>query len=233
MENLKPKKSDECEFRKRDVFILINKISPKKDPQKLIKDLDRYVQVTLDAGANAASIISTRDIILDERVRMKCQFPLCEGYAACMNCPPNTGTVDEMRAKVKLYKYAIVFKTNYLSEQVVVPQEGDPKVPAMDRLQIGRIVSAVESTAFYDGYYFAAGFGAGSCHGRMCNNKPCQALQGLGCRFKARAYASMESVGMDVFGMAASLGWDIYPIGRSALAENIPHGTNLGLVLID
>lgn len=211
---------------------MINKIIPEKDQQTVEQDLKHYVQLALDSGANAARIITTQDIILDERVHMKCRFPLCEGYGACMNCPPHTGTVDEMRAKVKLYKYAIVFNVNYPSEQVVVPDDEKAKKFTIDRLQIGRILSRVESAAFYDGYYFATGFGAGSCKGRMCNFQPCQALQGQGCRYKSQAYASMEAVGMDVFGIAASLGWDIYPIGRSTRADMVPYGMNLGLVLI-
>lgn len=206
---------------------MIKKISMEQNPQSLEQDLKRYVQLALEHGASAATVIPAENIFLDERVQMKCRFPLCEVYGACMNCPPHTGTVDEMRARVKLFKFAVVFKVDFPSEQVISGKE-----PNEDRHKIGNILSRVESAAFYDGYYFATGFGAGSCRWRMCNNQPCQALLGQGCRHKARAYASMESVGMDVFRLAASLGWDIYPIGKSAQAEEIPHGIRLGLILI-
>jgi hypothetical protein len=43
----------------------------------------------------------------------------------------------------------------------------------------------------------------------------------------------MESVGMHCYRMAAEAGWDIYPIGSNCNPENVPHGTLLGLVLVD
>jgi hypothetical protein len=42
----------------------------------------------------------------------------------------------------------------------------------------------------------------------------------------------MEAVGMDAFTMAAKFGWEIYPVGKSTSAEEVPHGLLLGLVLI-
>jgi hypothetical protein len=42
----------------------------------------------------------------------------------------------------------------------------------------------------------------------------------------------MEAVGFDVFKMAAHVGWDIYPLGASALAEDITGGHIHGLVLV-
>jgi hypothetical protein len=42
----------------------------------------------------------------------------------------------------------------------------------------------------------------------------------------------MEAVGIDVYKMAAALGWDIYPIGSSAKPEDFPKGTLAGLVIV-
>jgi len=90
----------------------------------------------------------------------------------------------------------------------------------------------VESAAFYDGYYFATGFSSASCHFIWCRGLECQALAGKGCRYRARVYTSMEATGIDVFRLAASLGWEIYPIGMSATADMFPHGSRYGMVLI-
>jgi hypothetical protein len=43
----------------------------------------------------------------------------------------------------------------------------------------------------------------------------------------------MEAVGIDVFRLAASLGWDIYPIGKGATADMFPHASRCGLVLVE
>lgn len=44
--------------------------------------------------------------------------------------------------------------------------------------------------------------------------------------------ASMEAVGIDVYKMAAAIGWDIYPIGSNAKPEEISKGTLAGIVII-
>jgi hypothetical protein len=43
----------------------------------------------------------------------------------------------------------------------------------------------------------------------------------------------MEAVGIDVYKMVASAGWDIYPIGSDAVTEDIPHGTLAGIVIVE
>jgi predicted metal-binding protein len=86
---------------------------------------------------------------------------------------------------------------------------------------------------FYDGYYLAVGFGAGSCKHTLCSQQEsCAALEGKKCRFTLRARPSMEAVGIDVYKMAAEAGWEIYPIGSGAKAEDVPKGTLAGIVVV-
>lgn len=210
---------------------MIEKISLPHDPELLEQNLERYLKLALDAGITNAAIIPADQIVVDERVRMKCRFPLCTEYASCMNCPPNTGSVQEMRERLALYQYAIVLKLDVDPSRIVGKAARDDD-GVEDLRKLVKIINDVESAAFYDGYYFAAGFSSASCHFIWCRGLECQAIAGKGCRFNARAYASMESVGIDVFRLIASLGWDIYPIGMSATADACPHGSRCGLVLI-
>ena len=211
---------------------MIEKISIDKTPEQLKERLDSYLKLAYDSGISEAAIVPTDQIVIDERVRMKCRFPLCHEYGYCMNCPPNSGTLDEMRERLSLFKYAIVLKLNVASERVEgkTAIEGDG---VEDLRKLCKIISEVESAAFYDGYYFATGFSSASCHFIWCKGLECQALAGKGCRLQAKAYASMESVGIDVFRLIASLGWDIYPIGTKATADTYPQASRCGLVLID
>ena len=94
------------------------------------------------------------------------------------------------------------------------------------------IAAGIESLAFRDGYYLAAGFGCGSCRGSLCDGLYCQVLDSRRCRFPLRARPSMEAVGIDVFGLAANLGWKIYPIYRSVDPEAVPCANTVGLVFI-
>ena len=42
----------------------------------------------------------------------------------------------------------------------------------------------------------------------------------------------MEAVGIDVYNLASSSGWDIYPIGSNARPEDMPKGTLAGIVIV-
>jgi predicted metal-binding protein len=96
-----------------------------------------------------------------------------------------------------------------------------------------KIISKIEAEAFYDGYHLALGFGGGPCKPVLCRGIECSALvPGQPCRHPLRARASMEGVGMNAYTMAARVGWDVYPIGETTKASEVPHGVRLGLVLI-
>ena len=210
---------------------MIKKISLNYDDDLLKSNLKRYVKLAMDSGASDAAVVPASQIVVDERVRMKCRFPLCSEYGSCMNCPPNTGTIAESRERIALYQFAIVMKLDRPGERIAgAAARGDEGVE--DLKLLCKIISDVESAAFYDGYYFATGFSSASCHFVWCRGLECQAITGKGCRNRARAYTSMESVGIDVFRLIASLGWDIYPIGMSAAADMFPHGSRCGMVLI-
>ena len=210
---------------------MIKKVTLENDAEMLEQNLKRYVKLALELGASDAMVIQTSQISVDERVRMKCRFPLCSEYGSCMNCPPNSGSIAEMREQVAMYSSAILMKLDVAPERVAgAAARGDTGVEDLKKLC--EIISRVESAAFYDGYYFAAGFSSASCHFVWCRGLECQALAGKGCRQRARAYASMESVGIDVFRLAATVGWDIYPIGMSATEDMFPCGSRYGMVLI-
>ena len=209
----------------------INKVSQGPDTQKLRQDLERYVEIAFSSGASNAAIVSTSQIVVDERVLVKCRSPLCSEYGACINCPPNTGTIDQMRNRINLYEHAILLKIDVPPENIAGDAaRGDVGVEDLKRLI--KIISDVESAAFYDGYYFAAGFSSASCHFVWCRGLDCQAITGKGCRHRVRAYSSMEANGIDVFRLASSVGWEVYPIGMSATVDMIPQGSRYGMVLI-
>jgi len=211
--------------------VQIKKISLDKDSKKLPSDMEHFVKLAVDAGASDAAIVTTDKIVVDERVLMKCRFPLCSEYGQCMNCPPNTGSIEDMRRRIKQYEYSIVMKLDVPSEHIAgAAARGEAGVE--DLRKLCKIISDVESAAFYEGYYFSTGFSSASCHFVWCQGIPCQALEGKGCRQRARVYSSMEAVGIDVFRLVASIGWDIYPIGMSATADMFPQGSRCGMVLI-
>ena len=210
----------------------IEKIRMNKTEDEIKKDLERYKDRALQLGASKAEIISARDIPVDDRVPLKCQIPRCFGYGTGAHCPPNTMTPAELRGYLKDYKWALFFIKEVPSEVIIRDRETiKERIEAY--LHVFDIVSEVESMAFHDGYYLAFGLGAGSCRHSLCSQqKTCRALEGDRCRHSLKARPSMEAVGIDVYQMVARAEWEIYPIGSSVKAGEVPKGTLAGIVVV-
>jgi len=210
----------------------IEKIGTILDESKLLKDLERYKEKVFELGAANAKIIKTEEIPVDERVPLKCQIPRCFGYGTSAHCPPNTMKPDELRKHLKNYQWAIFFTRNLQTELLLKDATDKDRIAAFQ--SIYKYVKSIESMAFYDGHYLAFGLGAGSCRRTFCGqHKTCSALEGKSCRFGLLARPSMEAVGINVYKMTAAVGWDIYPIGKHANAEETPNGLLAGLVVVE
>jgi predicted metal-binding protein len=61
-------------------------------------------------GVDRAAVISAKDIVVDEKVRWKCRYPVCFGYGTSPLCPPGTPPVDECERVIHSFPYAIVFQ---------------------------------------------------------------------------------------------------------------------------
>ena len=196
------------------------------DDTGLLEDLERYRAGAIELGATDAKVIRAEDIVVDERVRGKCRYPTCPSYNTNMNCPPHTMGLDEFRTLLGKYRYGILFKIDVTSGSM-----DDFKVA--NRRTLMNILWRTESAAFYDGHYFATGFGGTNCKDIFCPKLECAALAGKGCRNEFKARPGMHGMGIDVFATAARVGWTLYPAGSSCDLTTLPHLSSVGLVLID
>lgn len=211
---------------------LVKKINSDMNTALLTEHLKKYEQKALELGASRAAIIRANSIPVDDRVALKCQIPRCFGYGSCAHCPPHTLKPSELRDHLKKYEWAIFFTLD-VEPEVVVRNKATIKERVAAYLQVFKAVSALESLAFYDGHYLAFGFGAGSCRHSFCGlQETCAALEGKKCRFALTSRPSMEAVGIDVYKLAASLDWDIYPIGSGATPACVPKGVLAGIVIV-
>lgn len=201
--------------------------------KRLSRDMGFYLNEAIRLGATDAVILKTNKLPVDERAVLKCQIPRCLWYGTCANCPPYALPVKELIHVLKMYELALFFKKE-VDSQIIVRKNSSYKERINAYRSVFNIVGAIESKAFYDGYYFAMGFSAGSCRSYLCSeHRTCMALKlGQVCRFPNRARSSMEAVGFDVFKLCTIVGWQVYPIGSNCPAELVPHGTLMGLVLI-
>lgn len=198
----------------------------------LAENLQHYLNKALEMGATQAAVIRAESIPVDERVTLKCQIPRCFGYGAGAHCPPHTLKPSELREHLGKYEWTVLFTVDVPSE-VVIRNKATIKDRVAAYQKVYKIVSSLESTAFYNGHYLAFGFGAGSCRHTFCGlQETCAAMEGKKCRFSLLARPSMEAVGIDVFKLVAAQGWEIYPIGSGAEADCVPKGSLVGIVIV-
>jgi predicted metal-binding protein len=210
----------------------VEKITVDMKAGRLQEDLEAYKEKAIALGATRAAIVKAKDIIVDERVVLKCQIPRCFGYGTCAHCPPHTMKPGELRQILEGYRWAVFFIVDVPSG-IIVRDKATLKEREAAYQKIFHIVNDIESMAFYEGHYLAFGFAAGSCRHTFCSSQEsCQALEGKRCRISLRSRPSMEAVGIDVYKMVARSGWDIYPIGSGAKPEEIPKGTLAGIVIV-
>ncbi len=140
----------------------LRKISLDVDEAQLARNLQEYQDKALELGASRVKIVRTDEIPVDERVTLKCQIPRCFGYGTGANCPPHTLKPDELRSLLKKYKWAVFF-VKEVPSNIIVRDKATIKERVAVYQDIYKIVTEIESKAFYDGHYLAFGFGAGSC----------------------------------------------------------------------
>ena len=196
--------------------------------------IKQLVAVAMDKGAYRAKSFSARLVAVDERVRMKCQIPLCPHYGQVLTCPPNVPSVDEFRKALEHYRTAVMVQTRcpltmemdeFDREETLRFLEqgwktdsakGGEKSEAKNNLdaiklaaiRLHKLVNDVEGAAMSMGYPYALGLIGGEC--MLCST--C-AGPGKACRRPYQARPSMEGVGIDVVktSINAGLPFDIPP----------------------
>ena len=201
---------------------------------KIKGDLKKFQQMAVGLGAADAAVVSSDEIIVDERVRAKCLYPKCAYYGNNLNCPPHAPDLDFVRKLIARYSWAILFcvkgDTKDFAGADFVKRAGRKN---RAKSTVVTICSEVESRAFYEGYPFALALGQGPCKSFWCPDKPCSGLEpDKACRFSLKARSSAEAMGIDAFTMAAKRGWEIYPCGARVEADKLPHVLLIGLILI-
>ncbi|HOK05830.1 MAG TPA: DUF2284 domain-containing protein [Syntrophales bacterium] len=165
-------------------------------------------EVLLAAGASAALPMAAADVVCDERVRLKCQIPICDSFRRNLTCPPFVMTVPEFRRALRRYREGVLI-------QVRAPAGASREEVFVPANRLHDLVNLGEREAFHRGYRFAAGLIGGCC--RLCET--CVAAEGsVACRHPFRARPSMEAVGIDVAATVERVGLRVpFPMGDTVV----------------
>jgi predicted metal-binding protein len=208
--------------------------------EEIQRDLERFRQKALELGASAAEVIAASQVVVQERVWLKCLVPLCNMAGTNPHCPPSTPQPDLIRKALSQYRWAVLFKRDieHLEKYFATSAAKQKEQPGLAgargfHRKTAEIVGRLEAYAQTEGYDLAMGFSCGSCRVNLCNRAPCDFIEKGKCRFPLLARPSMEGVGIDVFDLCHKVGWDTYMI-RTVEPDLsvIPAGVSVGIVFI-
>jgi len=185
-----------------------------------MKSLDFLRKRALELGAVTAKILPVDEIVIEDRVVLKCKLG-CEKYGKTLACPPYAPSPEEFRKIVREYHYVLFMKfksqaegdselIKYLAktEDDSIPLEMKAKVESFwsvwkyDRKRVLDSVLELEKVAFGKGYLLAIGFISGSC--QLCEK--CNVEKGI-CVHPATKRYSEEGVGVNVKATAEKAGF--------------------------
>jgi predicted metal-binding protein len=178
--------------------------------------LNGLIEIAVEAGATAAKIIPSQMVVIDERVRLKCEVPRCSGYGQYLTCPPHVMSVVDFSRTLSLYEWCLLVQVEATEINSTDKSTGriDSSVLKKNkelhrpyRLKLLEVVESVEAAAFKKGMRFSTGLVGGSCV--LCERCVEDKLSGA-CRYPFRARPAMEGVGIDVFRTAQNAGLPIH-----------------------
>ena len=127
------------------------------------------------------------DIEFSEEVVAACRANYCGNYNKCWQCPPNVGTLEELKAKYSKYPQAFVFTTKHEIEDCY-DLEGMERARGEHEKTEDLIRPVLPKGSVM--------LGAGGCN--VC--KKCAFPEP--CRFPEKAKSSVEACGINVVSLA-------------------------------
>lgn len=164
----------------------------------------------------AAAIVPTERIVVDAQFRPFCEENLCGKYNANYSCPPDCGTVEEVRDRLMAQDRALVLQTiwnigSYENKQAVLKSK---KTHNAAILRLTEKLRRAGLKGFCLGY--------GGCP--LCD--PCKRVTNEPCAFPEKRISCMSAYCIDVAKLAAECGltfaWEqdrLYLFGMFAFRE--------------
>lgn len=184
--------------------------------------------MALEMGCPEAKVIPADNVVVEDRVRLKCMVG-CPYYNQGLKCPPYTQGIDEFRKMLKDYSFAMVIKLKpqEISDEVMAKYKlgNDEKEYVRLRDQYDDVdktssrvwadfsgpyknslmdLLELERAAFNLGYTFATVFFAGRC--MLCEK--CNVENGI-CKNPMIARFSAEAMGINLLKTAENAGMEL------------------------
>lgn len=138
------------------------------------------IRYALSLGFSNAAAMDTKDLTFVPGFRPLCQENLCGKYGVNYACPPDCGTVDEMKRRLQSWPRAIVLQTMWDIDDPLDEAQTKPAKNTHNQWT-RQFISHLQQPGLM--------VGAGGCS--LCN--PCALVDGLPCRFPDQRYSCMSA----------------------------------------
>ena len=167
-------------------------------------DEKKLLETALEMGFANAALIDTEELTFIPAFRPLCEENLCGKYGVNYACPPDCGTVEQMRRKVLRWRRALVMQTMWDIEDPLNNEEIKPAKAQHNRLTRQLIDWAGEPGLM---------IGASGCS--LCT--PCAITEGRPCRLPELRYSCMSAYCIFVKELAERCAMD-YDCGPGVVA---------------
>lgn len=76
-------------------------------------DEQKMIELAMREGFASVAAVDVDQIVFDPMFRPFCEENLCGHYGVNYTCPPDCGTPEEMEARLRSYRRALVFQTTW------------------------------------------------------------------------------------------------------------------------
>jgi predicted metal-binding protein len=160
-------------------------------------------KLALDVGASESKTVSPDLVVVQEWVRLKCQFG-CPEFGKRLTCPPFTPRIDEVKRILSEYSKIQIVKFDQPPISKRLGAEGFMKEFNKRQRRVNEATLNIEKQLLMKGYYKAFALEPGICN--RC--KQCVTQQGK-CRHPTEARPSPEAFAIDMFSTVKNAGWDL------------------------
>ena len=143
-------------------------------------DDKKLIDLALSIGFADAAVIVTKELVFIPAFRTLCEENQCGKYGANYACPPDCGTIEEMKQRVLRWQKALVMQTMWDIEDPLDSIQIKPAKTQHNQMT-RRLIDKIGEPGLM--------IGASGCS--LCT--PCALTKGEPCRFPKLQYSCMSA----------------------------------------
>jgi len=161
--------------------------------------LNKIKEYSEKLGIDVCVEIYPESLIPEERIRKYCEENKCGSYGRNYMCPPNAGSLDEIRERLKNYSQGYLFQ---YSREMDLKKDWKKLIKSKDDFH--KMILKIEDYMKKEGIEDVWGLIGGNCG--LCET--CAIQKDEPCRHPDKARMSLEAIGIDVVGLLDKLELD-------------------------